>query len=394
MSWMTVKVSDFAEVVTGGTPSTSNNAYWESGTIPWLPSGACQNCVIGSANTFITELGLRESSAKMMPPNTVVIALTGATTGKVGLLAIDACANQSVTGILPSEKYVPTYLFHYLRSIREKVIGDSYGGAQKHISQGYVKNMEIPLPPLDIQHRIATLLDKAQSLITARREQIAVLDKLSKDLFVEMFGDPMLNPMKWESAILGDVCKVRSSKRIYQREQTREGVPFLRVSDIVSRITGQGETASLFISDALYDELDKSGLTPKLDDILVTSRGTLGRCYIVKDGDRFYFQDGMISWLDNSNQNINADYLVQVFQSEKVIKQIAEKSAGSTVAYLSLGNLQAVEIPCPPLSLQDEFGRQIGIINRQKARLTESLAELESLYKSLTQRAFAGELIS
>lgn len=267
------------------------------------------------------------------------------------------------------------------------------GSVRDSLKFSALKRISIPLPPIDTQRRIAAVLDKAQSLIAARREQIAVLDKLSKDLFVDMFGDPMLNPKGWEYAALGDVCKVRSSKRIYQREQTREGVPFLRVSDIVSRITGQGETASLFISNALYDELQNNGLTPKASDILVTSRGTLGRCYIVKDGDRFYFQDGMISWLDNSNQNINVDYLVQVFQSEKVIKQIAEKSAGSTVAYLSLGNLQAVEIPCPPLSLQDEFSRKIGLINKQKARLTKSLAELESLYKSLTQRAFAGELI-
>lgn len=321
----------------------------------------------------------------------IAIVKDGAGIGRAMLLPAKSSVIGTMQYILPRDNIDARYLFYAVSGMNlEKY---HTGATIPHIYFKNYKNEMFFSPSLDTQRRIADVLDKAQSLIAARREQIAVLDKLSKDLFVDMFGDPMLNPKGWEYAALGDVCKVRSSKRIYQREQTREGVPFLRVSDIVSRITGQGETASLFISNALYDELQNNGLTPKASDILVTSRGTLGRCYIVKDGDRFYFQDGMISWLDNSNQNINVDYLVQVFQSEKVIKQIAEKSAGSTVAYLSLGNLQAVEIPCPPLSLQDEFSRKIGLINKQKARLTKSLAELESLYKSLTQRAFAGELI-
>ena len=391
MSWMTVKVSDFAEVVTGGTPSTSNNAYWESGTIPWLPSGACQNCVIGSANTFITELGLRESSAKMMPPNTVVIALTGATTGKVGLLAIDACANQSVTGILPSEKYVPTYLFHYLRSIREKVIGDSYGGAQKHISQGYVKNMEIPLPPLDIQHRIATLLDKAQSLITARREQIAVLDKLSKDLFVEMFGDPEANTKNWQWITIHDL--VSEVKYGTSKPATADGrYVYLRMNNIT--YDGYMDYSSLKYIDLTEAEYEKYCVVS--GDVLfnrTNSKELVGKTAV-------YYGD---------TPTVIAGYIIRIRTNDRAIPEFLSGFLNTRYSKITLTDmckaivgqaninaqeLQNIKIYAPPLELQKSYAERITSINHQKALLIKSLAELESLYKSLTQRAFAGELFT
>jgi len=97
--WKVKKVKEFAEVITGGTPSTSIEEYWKDGAIPWLPSGDLKNCNIKSASKFITKIGLDNSATKIMPIKTVLIALTGATTGQTGMLEIEACANQSVTGI-------------------------------------------------------------------------------------------------------------------------------------------------------------------------------------------------------------------------------------------------------------------------------------------------------
>ena len=178
--WETVRLGDVCRIVTGGTPSTTIKEYWENGTIPWLPSGACQNTVIDKADTFITQEGLDNSAAKMMPVNTVVIALTGATTGKVGILNLEACANQSVTGIIPNDSLFYKYIFYYLLFSRDKIISDSYGGAQKHISQGYVKGFEIAKPPLETQKRIATNLDKVTHTIDLCN---AILDRL--DLLVK-----------------------------------------------------------------------------------------------------------------------------------------------------------------------------------------------------------------
>ena len=175
-----IKIGDLTEVVTGGTPSTRKKEYWDNGDIPWLPSGECQDKEINLASKFITEEGMKNSAAKLMPKNTVVIALTGATTGKTGILNIEATANQSVTGIIPSDKFIPKYMFYYLRSIRKKILHDSYGGAQKHISQGYVKDIEVLLPSLEMQNKIVNALEMANNVLEKRKEAIDLLDELVK----------------------------------------------------------------------------------------------------------------------------------------------------------------------------------------------------------------------
>ena len=144
-------IGNLAQVVTGGTPSTKKEEYWENGTIPWLQSGCCQDCVVSEASKYITQLGYNNSVTKMMPINTVMIALTGATAGKVGYLTFEACGNQSITGIMPSEKIIPRFLFYYLLINRDKILSDCVGAAQPHISQGYVKKFEIPVLPKDKQ---------------------------------------------------------------------------------------------------------------------------------------------------------------------------------------------------------------------------------------------------
>lgn len=385
MSWVTKKVSDFADVVTGGTPSTSNSDYWTNGTIPWLPSGACQNCVINSADTFITELGLRESAAKMMPPDTVVIALTGATTGKVGLLAIDACANQSVTGILPNDTYSSMYLFHYLQSIRDKVIGDSYGGAQKHISQGYVKSMEILFPPLDIQRRIAAVLDKAQSLIAARREQIAVLDKLSKDLFIDMFGDMNTNPMKWEMKNLLAVASIdthMTSDFEKYADCYHIGIENIEKNSgaIINptKVKDSGLISGKYPFDSRH--IIYSKIRPNLNKVALPD--FVGLC----SADSYPILP--------KNDVCDRIYLAFVMRSEFFLSYILDFSGRSNIPKVNKQQLSSFNLPTPPIELQREFAKKVTAINCQKSRLVESLTELETLYKSLTQRAFAGELFT
>ena len=201
-----IKVKDFADVATGGTPSTKRDDFWVGGEIPWLNSGELNQDIITTSKNFITKEGLNNSSTRMMPPDTVLIALTGATTGKVGYLTFEACANQSVTGILPSLNHVPKYVYYYLNSIRSKVLDDAYGGAQPHISQGYVKNINIPLPPIGEQKQITAILDAADELRQKDKALIAKYDELTQSLFLDMFGDPVTNPMKWDELKLENVC--------------------------------------------------------------------------------------------------------------------------------------------------------------------------------------------
>jgi type I restriction enzyme S subunit len=230
------------------------------------------------------------------------------------------------------------------------------------------------------QRRLAEVLWAFDDAKQTYKKLLKLTDELVKSQFVELFGDGKF-PIKQ----LGDVVRVRSSKRVYQKEQTIEGIPFLRVSDLVSKIVDGVDTCDLYISEELYNSFALNGLVPKAGDVLVTSRGTLGLCYIVRESDRFYFQDGMISWLDKAGQEIDSVYLSYLFQTDTVKKQIERMSAGSTVAYLSLSNLDGFEIPLPPLDLQNRFAVFAEAADKSKFELARALDELDATYKALVR---------
>lgn len=214
---------------------------------------------------------------------------------------------------------------------------------------------EIPVYDENRQQEIVDRLNRISELIEKRQEQLVQLSELVKSRFIELFGDSEFNTMQWPTEKLSELCVVSSSKRIYQNEQSTEGVPFLRISDLNERIDNVKNAPELFIPINKYNELKENGLVPTEGDILVTSRGTLGRCYIVRPEDEFYFQDGMISWLSDLSHQITSLYLSQLFAMSGIQKQIASLQAGSTVAYLSISMLKKLDIMLPPLNLQNQF---------------------------------------
>ena len=127
--------------------------------------------------------------------------------------------------------------------------------------------------------------------------------------------------------------------------------------------------SELFISKTKYAELEQAGLVPVTGDILLTSRGTLGKCYIIKDEDRFYFQDGMISWLGNYSEEITPIYLQYLFSMSGFRKQINRLQAGSTVAYLSIAMLKKLQVMVPDKTLQEQFAGFVAQIDKSKLTL-------------------------
>ena len=187
---------------------------------------------------------------------------------------------------------------------------------------------------------------------------------------------------------LSDLCTVSSSKRIYQEEQSSSGVPFLRISNLVELIDNDKFGSELFIPEEKYNELLENGLVPKPDDILVTSRGTLGKCYIIQKHDKFYFQDGMISWLYDIDKSITPLYLTLLFDTRNIKRQIENLQSGSTVAYLSIAMLKKLNIVVPPLALQEQFADFVEHTDKSKLAVKQVLEKAETLKKALMQEYF------
>ena len=299
------------------------------------------------------------------------------------------CIGRGLAAITPNKTKVSTeFIFWLLKEKNNELNRLGTGSTFKAISKKILEETKVPDISLEKQTAYSNILEKLYSIITHLRTQLEKLDLLVKARFVEMFGDTEYNTKKFPVYKLSELCTVSSSKRIYQDEQSSTGVPFLRISNLVELIETGHLKNELFISDEKYIELVRSNLVPQKGDILVTSRGTLGKCYIVQDDDKFYFQDGMISWLYNLNKAITPLYLALLFNTKNIKTQIDNLQSGSTVAYLSITMLKKLNIVVPPLTLQNQFADFVKQIDKSKSILQQELDKAQMLFDSLMQEYF------
>ncbi len=289
-----------------------------------------------------------------------------------------------------SEQLDQQYFLHYLKSdIMLNYIKEyATGSVRDNLKLSDLGKLSVNLRPLDEQRRIAAVLDKVSDLIAKRRQQLEKLDLLVKARFVEIFGDPEINNKNWQVLPMSKICSVSSSKRIYKSEQSSYGIPFWRISDLNNLINTGKVTPDLYISVERYKELKSQGQVPIAGDILITSRGTLGQCYIVKEEDKFYFQDGMISWLSEYMDNITPIYISYLFKMSGFKKQIESMQAGSTVAYLSIAMIKQLKVMLPDIETQQNFADFVAQTEKVKSNIKESLTKLETLKKALMQEYF------
>ena len=177
MGYEIKKIGDVYKTASGGTPLSNKKEYYENGTIPWINSGEVSKKEINFADSFITELGLNNSNAKLFPPGTVLLAMYGATAGKVALLNIEASTNQALCALLPTEEMVPKFLVLAIESMYQYLLNLRTGVARDNLSQEKIRNIRIPVPPLDIQQQLAAEVEQLEAEIT---EVQAVIDNAAE----------------------------------------------------------------------------------------------------------------------------------------------------------------------------------------------------------------------
>ena len=346
-------ISDICDTTSGGTPKSNIKEYYENGNINWLKSGDIANRIIYDVDSKITKLGLNNSSAKMLPTNTVLIAMYGATVGQVGLLKVESTTNQAICGILPSDKIIPEYLYSILKSKRDYLISLSVGGAQPNISQSIIKQVKIPLPPLHIQEEIVKEIEGYQKIIDGARQ---VVDNYKPTIKI----DP-----NWEMVKLGDVCELRiggtPSKQndAYWSNGTIKWISSKYIND------GQIIDYDLITEKALKESAAK--IAPKYSTILVT-RVSVGKVAYA-DSDYAINQD-MTALLPMSY--LNPMFL---FLSSYSLALCIERDAqGIGVRGVTQKYVENLQMPLPSLEIQqqivDEINEETTIIKNNQ-RLIE-----------------------
>lgn len=399
-NYPTYKLGEICETTSGGTPNRKNDAYY-GGTIPWVKSGELGKGIIYDTEEKITEQAVKESSAKIFPKGTLLIALYGATIGKLGFLGVPAATNQAVCGIFANEKIDLQFLSYYLFHKRNDLIAQGTGGAQPNISQTILKNLPIPLPPLTTQHaivtRIETLfaeLDKAvQHLRTAQQQ-------------IKTYRQAVLNHWlnnedgKWKTVKLGEVLnKIEAGKSF----RCNEKVPALHEKGIIkiSAVTW-GDFKEDECKTIINEELYNPQYRIHKGDLLINRANTIqlvGNCVLVKKEPvrNIMLSDKVLRLVPN--ENIDSEFLLYSLKTSNCRTQIQVMSTGNQDSMRNIGQdrIRKIEIPLPPLSEQqrivDEIESRLLQASTSSACIEEALQQTEALRQSILKKAFNGELI-
>ena len=171
-----MELGKVCEVKSGGTPDTKIKEYYEPPEVPWLKSEVCKDLIITNPKTYISKKGLNNSSAKLIHANTAIVALVGATIGKTGYVTFDFCTNQNIASLSPiNEKDLDSkFLFYALGMLHDRFVGSD--NKYKMANLSFVKNLQIPFPPIEIQKQLAAEAEKEEEIITANRRLIELME--------------------------------------------------------------------------------------------------------------------------------------------------------------------------------------------------------------------------
>lgn len=212
--WTYKKLGDVFRTYAGGTPSKSNKTNYENGSIPWIRSGEVCQKYITESELCITEEGLRNSSAKYYPVNTVLVAMYGATAAQCGILKFEATSNQAVCGILPHEYFSPEFVYAYFTYIKEDLAAQAQGGAQPNISQEKIKKVLFPCIPLSEQLSIISRLDAAFANVDALKTNAEKQLAEARQLFQAELTECMRPKEGWNQYVFSDIIKLQSGDNL------------------------------------------------------------------------------------------------------------------------------------------------------------------------------------
>jgi type I restriction enzyme S subunit len=277
-----------------------------------------------------------------------------------------------------------------------RLIEQAHGGVGlQHVTRGMVEELEIPLPPLAEQRRIAEILDKAESLRAKRRAALAELDSLTQSLFLDLFGDPTSQtqtiPIQSLESLLAQPLQ---NGAYYPKESYTEvgGVEMVHMSDAFYEVVPRGKLKRVICSES---DVKKYALT--VNDILIARRsltieGAAKPCLIPKSREPLIFESSFIRVTPHPDK-ITALYLYHYLGNDRVKQKCVQPYiTQSTISGINQSNLERVPVIVPPLPLQREFARRVTAVEKLKAAQRVTLAEMDALFATLQHRAFQGEL--
>ena len=377
------KLGEICAFQSGGTPSKNKPEYF-GGEIPWISTTALNGGKINEADAvaWITPKAIRESAAKIVPANSIMVG-TRVGIGKVAINTVEMSTSQDVISLIgiDKDKWYKPYLCKLLLSKKDYFNSQARGATIKGIKIDVVANIDVPEIDYATQRKVAATLNKIDTLIVLRKQQLEKLDELIKARFVEMFGDPVKNTMDWEIKPLSELGELNRgvSKARPRNSPELLGGPYPLIQ------TGEVANAKTYITsfNSTYSEkgLAQSKMWPKgtlcitiAANIAQTSILTLDAC----------FPDSVVGFISrNMTNELFIHYWFSFFQKilDEQAPQVAQKN-------INLKILSELNVIVPPLSLQNRFAAFVERVDQQKQTIQQSLEKLELMKKALMQEYF------
>jgi type I restriction enzyme S subunit len=390
------KMKDVLTWGSGGTPKTTVKEYYENGDIAWVNISDLNDGIVTTTKNRITSLGLSDSSAKMIPIGTLMIAMYGASIGKLGITGIECCTNQAIAYAQNLKGLHVKFLFHYLLLMKEKLVSLGKGGAQPNISQSLLKELPIAFPPIKVQEHIVfkieelfSELDKAVEALETIQQQLAVYRQA---VYCSIFnGLTKMDVLTSFFEVSGGLTK-NSKRSGYPLKK-----PYLRVANVYYDMLDLSEIKNIGVTE---EEVSRYLL--KRDDLLIVegngSKSQIGRMTI---------WDGSIEGCLHQNHIIKARpngkmlsrfallYLISRY-GRKQIEQIAKSTSG--LYTLSVRKIEALQLPACSLDEQKkrlaEVEARLSVCDSIEQTVSAALQQAAALRQSILKQAFEGKLIS
>ena len=398
--WDWKTLASIAKTGSGGTPSRRNPEYF-NGDIPWIKSGELNNGLILDSEEKITRDAIKNSSAKLLPTGTLLIAMYGATVGKLGILDIEGATNQAVCSIFPDSSIDKKFLFYFLKSIRNSLLERSFGGAQPNISQAVIRSIKVPVPPTtEIQRRIVL---RIEALLHEVQESRKICDYIQQDInrLLEVAINEVLT--KLESII--EITPFQDIATAFNGRASGSGISDVRVFK-----TKHVYPHKLRLDKSSYAKPEKAPELPKErflrpGDVLMANmaEGTLGRVTYVHECEENWTVDTQIMILRPKDENeVLGKWLYYYFWSERGQREILSRRSGIAFAdkrgqtHIYPKDMHLIPFPKMPISAQRQAVAYLDTVLNESEKMTELVQQdiktLDLLEQSILDRAFRGEL--
>ena len=353
--WEYKKMSEVVKWGSGGTPKATESLYYENGTIPWLIIGDLNDGIVKTSATKITKLGLENSSAKLIPCGTLLIAMYGSI-GKLGITGFDCCTNQAIAFAQKLNGIDTMYLFYYLMMIKPKLVQLGKGGTQKNISQTVLNSLYIPLPPLPTQQAIVT---RIESLFAELDKAVQHLRTAQQQL--KTYRQAVLNHWlnnddgKWETVKLGNIADVNTGstpKRGNKDYWENGNIPWITSGEANYQYITK---ATEFITTKAVAETNCKIIAKGSLVIAMYGEGkTRGKCAELSIDATTNQALASITFTDSRMYKNFAKWFF-----EKNYEDMRMLSSGGVQPNLNLGIIKNMILPLPPLTEQHRIVKEI-----------------------------------